>query len=574
MTSGPFEPSTHPAHLVRAKALICIGLIAGASAYATEPPASRALIETGRGIYERGLLPDGTPLEGSYPGGARLSGAQAACVTCHRRSGYGSFEGNVLVPPITGAVLSQPGPHFIVPGATPTGADASVPWYRAMTRSPYDASALARAIRQGLDPDGDALMAPMPRYALDDQAVSALFAYLSQLSAAPSPGIEPRRLRLAAVVTSDAPPEPTEAVLGVLQAWAAQQRGEMPWELEVWRLSGPPQGWEAQLEEQYSRQPVFALLSGIGVAEWSPVHRFCEDTGIACILPSLEALPEQALKENGRYALYYSPGVGLEAELLARHLASGAQPGSPDPGATGDAQRGRIVQVFADASGQRAADVLRACAADLAGRVDDRRLRGIAPAAALEGLSDADTLALWLRPPELARLVARSPQGPPAGQVYLSALLAPPGALALPPAWKARVGYVSLYDDWGPQSAYSRTWLRGWLERVGLPTAGDLRPQADAYGACYFFTRALAHMQKEQFLWRGTQLTRDALLESLESAVAKNTGNPVEIAAWTPFYGRLSLGAGQRIAAKGGYILRFASPESDQLIPVETEASP
>ena len=64
-------------------------------------------------------------------------------------------------------------------------------WERALTRGAYDEASLARSLREGLDPDGRLLVAPMPRYALDDQAVAALAAYLRGLSAEAAPGVEP-----------------------------------------------------------------------------------------------------------------------------------------------------------------------------------------------------------------------------------------------------------------------------------------------------------------------------------------------------------------------------------------------
>ena len=81
-------------------------LAAGASA------ADNALIETGRRIYEDGILPGGEPLQAIRPEGFVMEGRHAACVSCHRRSGMGSVEGNIdstiLVPPVAGPVLFAP----------------------------------------------------------------------------------------------------------------------------------------------------------------------------------------------------------------------------------------------------------------------------------------------------------------------------------------------------------------------------------------------------------------------------------------------------------------------------------
>jgi len=126
----------------------------------------------------------------------------------------GSIDSTVLVPPVAGPVLFVPARfhgtylnpvHHWVPN------DA---WARALTRAAYDETSLARALREGLDPDGKRLIAPMPRYDLDAPAVSALAAYLRTLSARPAPGVEHDALHLATVVTPDAPPDQVDAVVG------------------------------------------------------------------------------------------------------------------------------------------------------------------------------------------------------------------------------------------------------------------------------------------------------------------------------------------------------------------------
>jgi len=120
-------------------------------------------VEAGRRIYEQGLLPDGTPLIGTRPDGFVLRGAEAACGTCHRRSGYGSREGQVFVPPAAGPLLFAPAPlhdatHVAPQGAAAATAGSPIPRDRAEARPAYDERSLARALREGLDPSGLALV--------------------------------------------------------------------------------------------------------------------------------------------------------------------------------------------------------------------------------------------------------------------------------------------------------------------------------------------------------------------------------------------------------------------------------
>ena len=510
------------------------------------------------GFYEEGLLPDGSPLRGIRPQGFVLEGRQAACTTCHRRSGLGSIEGTILVPPVAERLLFAPAPSFGYVLNPRAGNVPSDSWARALTRGAYDEERLARALREGLDPEGRSLTAPMPRYALDNDALAALSAYLRQLSVAPSPGVAADGLHLATVVTPDAPASHADAVTGVLRAWSRDTRSsDSVWHLEVWTLSGPPETWTEQLQARYRRQPVFALLSGAGGAEWAPVHRFCEDAHIPCILPSVDAAPEVG---KDFYSLYFSPGVILEAKMLAGYLDAGAKRGGSRP---------PVVQVTSDPSGRRAAETLRVSLGGSSEPPAERRYRLTAPTAALNGLSGNDNLVLWLRPAELAQLAASFPDGPPAGRVFLSSLLAPPEAVQLPPAWKARVTYVSLFDDPGYQGEIARLRLKRWLDIAGLHAGPSLRVEADAYAACYLFSAALSQIRIQQLRWQAMPLRREHLIETLETVVSKYSDGTgiVDPNSHVAFYGRMSLGPQQRTAVRGGVLLRYASPDSDALVP-------
>ena len=546
-------------------------LLAGIAAATGGPETGdESLAETGRRIYEQGVLPDGSALRAMRPEGFLLEGQHAACVTCHRDSGMGSIEGSlgstILVPPVAGPLLFAPArfhgsyldpSHHWVPNQA---------WERALTRGAYDQASLARSLREGVDPDGHPLVAPMPRYDLDDRAVAALAAYLRRLTAEPAPGVEANTLHLATVVTPDAPAGRADAVGGVLRAWsAASQAHGGEWDLQVWELSGPPEGWQAQLDTRYRERPVFAVLSGVGGAEWTPVHRFCEERRIPCLLPVVDVAPDA---ESGFYSVYFSPGVPLEARLLARHLNDAAAAEGVAPGG--------VIQVFADASGRRAAQTLNAALGSGDPAATRRRFRPTAPKAALDSVGANTTLVLWLRPPEIAQLVTAMPDGPGAGQVFLSAFLAPPESTPLPRQWKALVTYVSLFDDLGLQGEIARLRLKRWIERQGLVGGHDLRPQADAYAACYLFAHVLGDIRAQEVRRPKVPLSREHILEGLETALAKYADgtSQVDPDSHVAYYGRMSLGPGQRTAVRGGVLLRYASPDSDTLVAVSRRIVP
>jgi cytochrome c553 len=86
--------------------VLFLGLIS--LAFVTSPESQAAnnkQVEIGRRIYMEGMLPSGKPLQGKRANSVQVEGAAAACETCHRRSGMGSLEGNIVVPPITGRIL-------------------------------------------------------------------------------------------------------------------------------------------------------------------------------------------------------------------------------------------------------------------------------------------------------------------------------------------------------------------------------------------------------------------------------------------------------------------------------------
>ena len=86
--------------MVLAAGLLATGLI-GEFAWAD----SQSGMAAGRRIYVEGLLPSGQPVTGIRFDGSVISGADAACVSCHRYSGMGGIEGAIAVPPITGKFL-------------------------------------------------------------------------------------------------------------------------------------------------------------------------------------------------------------------------------------------------------------------------------------------------------------------------------------------------------------------------------------------------------------------------------------------------------------------------------------
>jgi hypothetical protein len=496
-------------------------------------------VERGRRIYEEGLTTSGAPLRAVSAGNSVLLGAQAACTACHRRSGMGSREGRVAVPPVTGPMLyAQPQPLW--PRRPGRDAPAIQP-LRQDSRAAYDDASLARAIRTGFDSSGRPLDALMPRYQLGDADMQALIAYLGQHAAAPPPGLDVDGLHLATIVTPDADPARSRLLVEMLTAWSrSSPLGGIPIDLQVWQLEGDASDWNRQLHERHASRPVYAVLSGAGRARWAPVRDFCERAAVPCLFPIVDLAPEDA---QDFYSLYLSRGVPLEARILARHLNELEPPAA------------RVVQLIDDAAGERSAQLL---AGQLGNAVQETRAwRPGSPAAVIADLGAADVLVGWLSASHLNALAGLRPQGPGVRLALFSGQLAPPDKTDLPLAWRKEARWLSLRSD--PQRVRGRgvLGLTPWLKHLQLPP-DDEAVQAEVYAATYFFCDALVRMHG--------QWSREYLLETLESA---HYTRP----AGSAFYA-LSLAPGQREAAKAGFLLGFSGPEWQQVVPIGQRLSP
>jgi hypothetical protein len=106
--------------------------------------------------------------------------------------------------------------------------------------------------------------------------------------------------------------------------------------------------------------------------------------------------------------------------------------------------------------------------------------------------------------------------------------------------------------------------------------APSLRPQADAYAAAYLFTRALGEIRGQELRRPAVPLIREHVLEMLEDEANKYTDGTdlVDPDSHVALYGRMSLGPKQRTAVRGGTLLRYASPESDRLVPASNRIVP
>jgi hypothetical protein len=511
----------------------------------------------GETLYRQGLLPSGEPVQAARAGNVSIQGSDAACANCHRRSGLGSSEGVITIPPIGGAYLFAPHARSLE--------RLGVPYVdtERLAHEPYTDATLARAIRDGIGADGRPLNYLMPRYALDEAAMAQLIGYLKDLKVAAAPGVTATTLHFATIITPDADPVKRRGMLDVLNRYfldknSAVSRTKAPtlysshrtmfrvergWQLHVWQLTGAPATWESQLQQHLAAEPVFAVISGLGGAGWEPVRHFCEHEGLPCLFPNVEAPPGH---DEDFYSVYFSRGVLLEAQLIAEQLADTKEP------------FGRIVQVFrANDVGAQAARHLESVAGNGGAKIVNRTLKASASpgelAAALRDVTASDALILWLRPADLASLEAVSPG---TTHAWISGEMGELERAPLPQAWRTatRMAYpVDLPGRRVVRVDYALSWFR--IRHI--PVVAQ-KVQVDTYLACGLVSETLNHMVDA--------FVRDYLIERLEMMLDHR--------ALTGYYPRLTLAPGQRFASKGGYIVRFADPREPKVAAVSDWITP
>lgn len=513
------------------RTIIALALVSvtGVSAAATD------LRAIGERIYRDGVLPSGRSVRAVQANGTPMAPGFVACIGCHRRSAMGCMEGTMQVPPLIREVLGRPG----VESAQAFGNN----FRRLLQRPAYDDASLAKAIRHGIDPAGQPLVAPMPRYQLDGREMAALVAYLKSLARGQGPGISDDEIHLATIVGEGVPEAAGRAMREVLQAYVddrnagsrttsrQNEAGEWivkprrRWRLHVWELSGPPANWPAQLEAHYRRQPVFAVMGGIAAGPWQPIQEYCERQELPCFFPSTD-LPGP---DAGQYSLYLSAGVTLSAEALALFLG-GNPPAQP------------VLQVYdSDESNRAAAAAFAAALARNGLPAPETHRLEVAPDAAfwdgvLRGKSGRSVV-IWLSRPDVGQL------RPWIEQIERVVIPSPsaPDLPAVPEGFAGKLMTVHPFVLPNQKEAWFAR-LRSWLKAKGLPSDQE-RVRTDAYFAAHATGTALAAI--------GENFSRDYFMEQLE--------NLPEYLASMSLYPRVSFGQGQRYAAKGAYVLTLGA---------------
>jgi hypothetical protein len=495
-------------------------------------------IELGRRIYMEGILPSGKPMQGSRLNSIQTEGSAAACETCHRRSGMGSLEGNIVVPPINGRFL------FSNQENRPIAlADAREPKNITRANKPYTLNTFNKLLNKGITPDGKQLNPLMPLYRLNKSETNALAAYLNNLSVDLPEGVGKDSLTFATVISPDVEQDVKEATIKMMMAAFNQRnasqeklsgRMKMPidvlprtprkWLLKVWELKGETQSWKDQLNAFQRQEPVFALISGLSNKDWLPVHDFCEQSKIPCLFPSIIYPPGK----SEFYNLYYSRGIKLEAEVFAKYLNK-SEVKLPT----------RILQLYDGEIGkfaaQHLAEILKASNVQIDSKLVGPDVKDIQ--SMISAQNTDTTVMLWLAPNSITNASKTLPELK--NPIYCSGFIMKDKFPELSSSWKEKLRIIYPYELGNARLASAQA-LKNWLTTWQLPLVNEV-----IQSEVFFNTLLLTDLVSQML----DNLYRDYLIEKAEDMLSVGTNYSA--------YPRLSLAKAQRFASKGAYIARF-----------------
>jgi len=520
-------------------------------------------LRLGEKMYRDGILPSGRPMQALVQGDVPVDSTVFSCSSCHLRSGLGSIEGQVVTYPVDGITLYQPMTRAWLMRWT-----AGSRYARSATgdiRSAYDDNSLAVAIRGGVNPDGKTLNYVMPRYPLDDMDMEILLFYLKNLSVKPSYGVVDNTIRLATIITGGVCSEDQQAMLRELKIMAGASRvgrsskmarqalssdpealmnkGYVKVELSVWELKGSAEGWRSQLEAYYKKEPVFALVSGISNGDWHPIHDFCEENRVPCILPVTDS---PVVSNTDWYTLYFSGGFYQEGEAVARYLN----------GTEGISRAAPVIHVYRNGDkGQTIAEGFdEAWGADGRKLPEKRVLSNNEQVTAefwrqLTAPHKRAIILAWLDPKDLSSLSALAENPDKPEMIFFSSSLMGKDIYNIP-ARIRKISYLT-YPYRLPDDFEKYQPLQPGVQKSSKSPAEYQAVREKASFNIMLITKSI-------FMLKG-YFNRDRFLEVMDM---------MRDETMTTLYPRLSFGPGQRYLSKGCYIVQISEGDSPKVLAV------
>ncbi len=263
----------------------------------------------GKQIFTEGASPSKPPIEAILGGGtSRIPGRLMPCASCHGADGQGRPEGGVTPSNITWDVLER-------------ALTSSDPLAR--RRPAYDAAALRRAIRDGVDPAGNELGLTMPRFRMSDADMESLISYLRILGEESDPGLTNNSIRIGTIIPSEGPMAATgSGFAGLLQAYFTQLNRDggiygRKIEFSILTAKGTPSEMAAATEKFVREQNIFALNGVLAPGAEAEIAEAMQKSGVPIIMPFASRSVGDESSEKSKI-FYVLSGLSQESRVLIR----------------------------------------------------------------------------------------------------------------------------------------------------------------------------------------------------------------------------------------------------------------
>jgi ABC-type branched-subunit amino acid transport system substrate-binding protein len=467
----------------------------------------------GKRIYVEGESPSGHAFRATIAGGTTVAASLVPCASCHGADGLGRPEGGLSPPELLWSELMKSYGHAHENGRRHPG---------------FNERSLARAITSGIDSGGNALDAAMPRYAISQDDMASLIAYLEILEHEQDDGVSASRIRVATVLPLEGPPaEVGRAIRDALQEQLDEinARGGIHGRKLELAVLPPGDAGARPLEEArqlLARDPAFALVSGLAPGAEQDLSSLAEKAGVPLVGPFA---PFTLRADAGARFTFQLVGGLRDQSLALAHWAAQEFPS------------GRIAVVHPAQDGY--ADVARAVVQRLRSRRcrGARRVeyaRGEVESALVSRVRAGKTNAVIFlgEGSELAAFAAE------AARLGWAPFILAPGALSA----RAAAAAPRLFDGkillaYPARPAAER--------REVLATAGPRAGTRERHAAARVFARAAGAILAEALRRTGRHLTREALMENLEKLHDFDAGLGPPLA----------YGPGRRVGARGAYVV-------------------
>lgn len=279
----------------------------------TSAPAAQPLTpgeRRGKQIYLRTISPSGREIKGRI-GELDLPGSSVTCAGCHGTRGEGKTEGSVTAGNLTWLDLVRPNGH-----THPTG----------RRHEPFNEASFIRAVVNGVDPAGNALLAAMPRYDLSREDSADLIAYLKRIASEIEPGLTETTITIGLMLPSKgALVDLGAAMKDVLTAYFDSINsggGIFSRKIELKIVDTGMGGTNtAAAAQTFSNQgQVFAFVSGITAGADVEIAAFARTEETPVIGPSTLLTPVET--SLNRYVFYLLPGVAEQSSALVNFVAA------------------------------------------------------------------------------------------------------------------------------------------------------------------------------------------------------------------------------------------------------------